>query len=931
MTILTWMRANATRVAVAGLAAALLVACGQDSPEKLLASAKAYLAKGDSNAAKIQLRNLLNVAPDNGEARLLLGEALLQAEDYVAAEKELGRAIELKQPQERAVPLYVLSLLRQGKSKEVVAAVEKYKLFDPQAVAVTQTALGDAQLQLGNAAGAKAAFSAALAAVPGYARAKLGEAQVLLSEGQADDALKLADEIIAAEPKLAEARAFRAALLLRKGDRAGGKKGLEEAIAADERFLPARLALIEVLIGEQDFDGAAKAVDAARKRAPGDLQLTFFDALLTERKGDLAGARQKVQQVLKFLPDYVPALILAGSIELKERQLAAAESTLSKAVARAPNHLGARALLIRTHLAAGQPLKAKEVLQPIVDRGVPASPALQLLAGETFLANGDVGRAEAFFKMATKAEGAQQAAARTRLGQIALATGRSQEGFSELETASELDTGAIQADLALIAGHLQRKEHGKALEAVKALEKKQPNNPLTFQMYALVHLAKGDQEAARASLGRALQLQPNYLPAARILAQLDVAAKKPDDARKRYEAMIAAEPKNEQIHLALAEFQAQTGASPKEIAATLGRAVAANPQNSAARIALMTLLIRTGETKAALAAAQDALAVLSSDAAVLEVAGQVQEAAGETNQAIRTYGQWASLQPQSLQPLYRLAALYLRQNDAVMALETLRKAQKIAPAERHVVMQLAQVYLSAGRYDEALKEARDLQKRDPTSADGFALEGDIYLSQRDYVQAERKYREALKLQPKATAVAIKVYVALLEAGKRAEADAWAKQWVADHPKDAAMRAYLGQRELTARNLKAAAAHFSAAVAIEPTNAVALNNLAWVSGELGDPKALGYAERALKLAPNSAAILDTYGMLLVKKGEVDKGLPYLERARQAAPGRHDLRLNYAKALIKAGRKDDARKELEALQGVKDDFPGKGEVAGLLKGL
>jgi thioredoxin-like negative regulator of GroEL len=70
---------------------------------------------------------------------------------------------------------------------------------------------------------------------------------------------------------------------------------------------------------------------------------------------------------------------------------------------------------------------------------------------------------------------------------------------------------------------------------------------------------------------------------------------------------------------------------------------------------------------------------------------------------------------------------------------------------------------------------------------------------------------------------------------------------------------------------------------------------------------------------------------VKRGETDKALPVLERARKIAPGRNDHRLSYAKALIKAGRKDEARKELEALQGVKENFAGKQEVAGLLKGL
>jgi predicted Zn-dependent protease len=73
------------------------------------------------------------------------------------------------------------------------------------------------------------------------------------------------------------------------------------------------------------------------------------------------------------------------------------------------------------------------------------------------------------------------------------------------------------------------------------------------------------------------------------------------------------------------------------------------------------------------------------------------------------------------------------------------------------------------------------------------------------------------------------------------------------------------------------------------------------------------------------------MLLLKKGDAEKAVVAIGRARQLAPERRDLQLHLAKALLKAGRKDEARKELEALQAVKANFPGKDEVAGLLKGL
>jgi len=931
MTIVALKWSAAARAMAAAVAATLLMSCGQDSPERLMASVKEYLAKGDRNAAVIQLKNLLSRAPDNGEARLLLGEALLEDEDYVSAEKELSRALELKQPQEKAFPLYVRALLAQGKNKSVIAEVEKYKLFNPQAVAATQTALGDAHMRLGSRARAREAYAAAGAAVQGYPRARLGEAMLAAFEGRIEEASKQIDEVVAADPKLAEARVLRADILLAKGDRTGAKKELEEAISTNERFLPARFALIGLLGQEGALDAVDALIESTRKIAPADLRVAYLDAEFAFRRDQLSRARQQLQQVLKYLPSHVPSLVLLGAIDLKERQFSAAETGLRVVLARVPSHVGARQLLVQTYLRSGQPAKARETLQPLIDSDAISGPHLQMLAGETFLANGDVQRATAFYQAATKGTDRQQGAAHARLGQIALATGRNLEGFKELELASELDSGAHQADLALIAGHLRRKEFDKAMEAARTLEKKQPKNPLTFQMYGLINLAKGDRAAARKSLERALELQPVYLPAAHTLAQLDIMAKQPEDARKRYEAMIAREPQDEQIHIALAELLARTGAAPNDVGVALQRAVTANPQAPPPRLALISFYLRAGDTKAALAAAQDALAALPSDPGVLDAAGVAQEQAGEINQAIVTYNKLAALQPHVVQPLNRLAALYLKQNDTEKAIDSLRRAQKIAPRGHDVQSQLVQVYVSAGRPDDALKEARELQKREPKFAGGYSIEGDIHFSQRRFSEAERLYREALKREPRANAVAVKLHGALWASGKRAEANSLAKNWVSDNPKDAVMRLYLAERELAAKNLKASAMHYQAAVEIEPTNALALNNLAWISSEVGDGRALAYAERAVKLAPNNPSVLDTYGMLLLKQGRTSEALLVLQRGRRLAPARHDLRLNYAKALIKAGKKDEARKELEALQSVRESFRGKDEVVALSKGL
>src|SRR5438105_5850979 len=66
-----------------------------DDPAALMASAKHYMAQRDFNASVIQLKNVLQKTPQNGEARYLLGLASLEQGDAVSAQIELDKAAAL--------------------------------------------------------------------------------------------------------------------------------------------------------------------------------------------------------------------------------------------------------------------------------------------------------------------------------------------------------------------------------------------------------------------------------------------------------------------------------------------------------------------------------------------------------------------------------------------------------------------------------------------------------------------------------------------------------------------------------------------------------------------------------------------------------------------------------------------------------------------
>ena len=110
-----------------------LTACGTDSPETMLASAKDYLAKNDAKAAVIQLKNALQSKPDLAEARFLLGKALLDEGNVSGADVEFRKAADLKYPADQLVPLQARALLLLGQTKKVIDDFGKVQLSSRKA------------------------------------------------------------------------------------------------------------------------------------------------------------------------------------------------------------------------------------------------------------------------------------------------------------------------------------------------------------------------------------------------------------------------------------------------------------------------------------------------------------------------------------------------------------------------------------------------------------------------------------------------------------------------------------------------------------------------------------------------------------------------------------------------------------------------------
>lgn len=917
------------------LATLLLCACSSDTPASLLASGKSYLEKHDTRAAIIQFKNVLQKDNHHAEARFLLGKALLESGNPSGAEIELRKAHELHYAADQVAPELARVLLATGQAAKLIEDFDRTTLTAPEAQADLLTSLAMAHGLESDQAGMQSRLEAALAKQPDFAPAIIAQAQLKAMTGDLATATQLVDDAINKAPKNTEA-------LKLKGDLLLAQKENDQALTAYRRALDVRpdlpavhSAIITLLMRSRKADEAGKQLEAMKKALPNNPQTLFMDTVLTYEAKDFKGAREKLQPLLKHADNNPQTLELAGEIDFQLKSYGQAEASLSKALQLAPGMLRARRFLALTYLRNNEPHKALATLEPALDQ-IDNDSSLLSLAGEVYLQNGRTEQAENYFQKSLALD-PQNAVKRTSLALTHLRKagpqGNGATAYNELEQIAASDTGTT-ADLALISTLLRNQKVDEALKAIDALQKKMPDQALPGFMRGRALLLKKDYKGARTSFEAALKQQPDYIPAAASLAGLDLANKQPEAAKQHFIRILERDNKNIPAHLALAELLARTGSPATEVANEIKKAIAVNAADLPARLALVRLYLATKDAKQAIVAAQEGLAAIPDHPALLQHLGRAQQMAGDTNQALASYAKLAKVQPSSPAPYLLMAETQMAAKNYEATEQNLRKALELKPDLLDAQRALILTYLAAKKQPQAVNVARDVQKQRPQDAIGYVLEGDLAAQQKDWKAATAIYRRGLEHAQDSTDLALRLQASLAASGQGSEAGHFTQNWLKTHPQDLPFRLAMADMALKQKDFAAASQLYRQILAVQPKNALVLNNLAWTAAQLQDPKALEYAEQANAIAPDQPPFMDTWAEILAAKGgeaNLTRALSLQQKAVALAPQAANLRLNLAKLLIKAGKKAEARSELETLSKLGDTFPAQAEVSQLLKTL
>jgi len=854
---------------------AFLLACDNSSTEEkvqgFLESAAEKAEAGETSAAVIELKNALQLAPENAKARRLLGELYLARGQGATAVKELRRAVEYGSAAEDVTANLGRALLLANEPEQVlelIAAPGEDADFAGQSQRTLYGLRAQALFATGEVEAAESLARRTLDGGESF-EARLALARALSARGAHRDALEQIDAGLAERPGDPQALFVKANSLVATGGPAAAMDALQTARAQPWRPAMVDLALIELALQGNETELAWGVLDELGTSFENDPRVQYFQALraLSEERYD--DARRIAEGLAGQYPEFVPAAYVAGTANVELGNFELGRSYLQTFVRKNPDNRYARVMLARAWEGLGETARAQEVLRPLKSTG-------------------------------EQARERQLAAATVESGNLGL------EGEADLETPE-----GRRAEVQAILQHIQNQEFEAAMAKARELEEAVPESALPVQLQGIILWNQGQREDAIVRMQAALELAPENANAALNLARMHRAAGESESALKVLEPALEAHPENAALLVEAARAHAAAN-DAERVQALLERALAAEPAAADARTYLARFHLLRGQAQAAVEVAKAGPMDQAPNPSLLEVEGRAQQALGNYEAALVAFEKLREAVPDRPEGYLHVGETLLAMNRPAEAIKPLEEARARSDSPKEAEIYLAQALLQAGEGERAGKLIAGLEEKYPEESDVAILRGNHALSvEQDQAAAVAAFERALELEPseKRLMNLVQLRTGL---GQVEPAMARLEEWRANHEPSVRVDSTLAELKLASGELDAARDLYASLVERAPDNAAFQNNLAWVLGEQGAlDQALTHARMAVALAPEDPGVRDTLGVILLKRGEIEEAREHLARAAQAAPDRVDIQVNYGETLVSAGALDKAQAVLVPL--------------------
>ncbi len=269
---------------------------------------------------------------------------------------------------------------------------------------------------------------------------------------------------------------------------------------------------------------------------------------------------------------------------------------------------------------------------------------------------------------------------------------------------------------------------------------------------------------------------------------------------------------------------------------------------------------------------------------------------------------------------------YAAQEDYAAALRNCDDALDLNPDDQGVRYQRAQALRQLERPEDALAEVETILDVDPYNEDALNLGGYLATTLGQAEAGRDYYSRYLEVNPNAEAVRRRIAYDMFTAGDAEGAMLLIEQGLegddsADLLGDLGSYAMEAARQATPEGVSAAEDVPAEAVALyrraidaleqvfevrgDSMDVAQVRNIVSAYAQIGEAEnAVAFAEQAIEVYPEEAALLSTYSTALQRVDRIDDAVAALQRIEEIEPDYPDLFARQTQLFIQAGRRDDA---------------------------
>ncbi len=485
-----------------------------DFPNGRLTAGDFYLSVGKPDLALQQFNAGLGAASDNKNTyRKRIVQILASQKKWPEAQQQIAAVLKDQPTDDEAKLMRALAWLDEGKPENLDRAIaelqeqSKKRPNDPTLHFQTANALA----RKGDLEGARREWLAAAKADRNYLPARYSLAQFYLSQGKAQEALQVSEEIVAVAPRDAQASLLHASCLTAAGQFQRARTELGKLISQFPKSPQVRFRLGVLDIAERKYKDAEdtfRQLEGAQAKDP-QVLAGLAEALLG--LGESAKAIDLLEGELKRTPNSPALRQVLARIAAASGKYDVVVDQYKQLAAAAPASEQIQLSLAAAYTSKGDPADAEGVLEKVVQTDPKSVPASLMLA-QSLIALGRMDDAKARYRKVIEAD-PNNANALNDLAYIMADTGDNLDqalSYAQRGLQHASDTG-LKTSLSDTLGwvYLKKNMTDNALQTFQSLVKNNPGNSTFLYHLGTSFYQKGDKQKARVELEAALAAKPN--------------------------------------------------------------------------------------------------------------------------------------------------------------------------------------------------------------------------------------------------------------------------------------------------------------------------------------------------------------------------------------------------------------------------------------